>query len=156
MSRYLQVAFNLPVQQTFTYLDLDDGATVSGVRVVAPFGKRRVTGFVIGTPRQPPAGVDLRAIGRRVDAQPVFDSALLGLAQWVADTYLCAVGEALAAMIPSGRREILPDEAPGTVERWQDHDLTEEQERALAALTAPDTEHAAGNAQPPRASTCAE
>ena len=150
MPRYLQVAFNLPVQQTFTYLDLDDAATVSGVRVVAPFGKRRVTGFVIGTPRQPPAGVELRAIGRRVDAEPVFDSTLLGLARWVADTYLCSVGEALAAMIPSGRREILPDETAGTVERWQDHDLTEEQERALAALTAPDTEHAAGNAQPPR------
>ena len=150
MSRYLQVAFNLPLQQTFTYLDLDDAATASGVRVVAPFGKRRVTGFVIGTPRQPPAGVELRAIARRVDAQPVFDGALLALARWIADTYLCSVGEALAAMIPSGRREILPDAAAGTVERWRDHALTEEQERAVAALTAPGAEDAGGAAQPPR------
>ena len=150
MSRYLQVAFNLPLQQTFTYLDLDDAATTRGVRVVAPFGKRRVTGFVVGTPRQPPAGVELRAIARRVDAQPVFDGALLGLARWVADTYLCSVGEALAAMIPSGRREILPDAAAGTVERWRDHALTDEQEHAVAALTAPGPEDGAGGAPPPR------
>ena len=149
MPRYLQVAFNLPVQQTFTYLDLDDAGTPSGVRVVAPFGKRRVTGFVIGAPRRPPAGVELRAIARRVDAQPVFDEALLGLARWVADTYLCSVGEALAAMIPSGRREILPDDAPGTVERWRDHALTDEQERAVAALTAP-APRQSGGARPLR------
>ena len=148
--RYLQVAFNLPLQRTFTYLDLDDASTPPGVRVVAPFGRRRVTGFVIGTPRQPPAGVELRAIARRVDAQPVFDGALLDLARWVADTYLCSVGEALAAMIPSGRREILPDDAPGSVERWRDHALTEEQERAVAALTAPRAQDAAAGAQPPR------
>ena len=147
MPRYLQVAFNLPMQQTFTYLDLDDAATKSGVRVVAPFGRRRVTGFVIGTPRRAPAGVELRAIGRRVDAQPVFDGALLELARWVADTYLCSVGEALAAMIPSGRREILPDDTPGTVERWRDHTLTDEQEHAVAELTAPRPDHAAGGAQ---------
>ena len=146
MPRYLQVAFNLPLQQTFTYLDLDDGeATEGGVRVVAPFGRRRVTGFVIGIPRRAPAGVDLRAIARRVDAQPVFDGALLKLARWVADTYLCSVGEALAAMIPSGRREILPDDAAaGTVERWRDHTLTEEQERAVAALTAAGGGNASG------------
>ena len=150
MPRYLQVAFNLPLQQTFTYLDLDDANTPSGVRVVAPFGKRRVTGFVIGAPRRPPAGVELRAIARRVDAQPVFDEALLELARWVADTYLCSVGEALAAMIPSGRREILPDDAPGTVERWRDHALTDEQEHAVTALTAGAPSPTAGRARPLR------
>ena len=83
VSRYLQVAFNLPLQQTFTYLDLDDAATRPGVRVVAPFGRRRVTGFVIGAPRRAPPDVTLRAIARRVDEQPVFDRALLELARWV-------------------------------------------------------------------------
>ena len=133
--RYLQIAFNLPLRQTFTYLDLDDVATQPGVRVVAPFGRRRVTGFVIGRPRQAPPDVTLRAIARQVDKEPVFDRALLELARWVADTYLCSVGEALAAMVPSGRRETLPDDLAGTVEQWREHVLTDEQERALAALT---------------------
>ena len=148
--RYLQVAFNLPLQQTFTYLDLDDAATLSGMRVVAPFGKRRVTGFVIGHPLRPPAGVELRAITRRVDAQPVFDGALLRLAKWVADTYLCSLGEALAAMIPSGRREILPDAEDGSVEHWVEHTLTAEQERAVEARAAPDSPAGAGGADAPR------
>ncbi len=135
MPRYLQIAFNLPLQQTFTYLDLDDTATPPGVRVVAPFGRRRVTGFVIGSPRRAPPDVTLRAIARRVDKEPVFDHALLELARWIADTYLCSVGEALGAMIPSGRRETLPDDVPGTVERWREHVLTGEQQRAVAELT---------------------
>ena len=136
MPRYLEVAFNLPLPQHFTYLDLEDAATELGVRVVAPFGRRRVTGFVVGVTRQAPRDVELRAIGRRVDAQPVFDTALLELARWVADTYLCSLGEALAAMIPGGRRETLPDDFAADVESWHDHVLTEEQQRAVAALTA--------------------
>ena len=135
MPRYLEVAFNLPLQQHFTYLDLEDGATEPGVRVVAPFGRRRVTGFVVGVPRRAPPGVELRAIGRRVDAQPVFDGALLKLARWVADTYLCSLGEALAAMIPGGRREMLSDDVDSEVKIWRDHVLTGEQQRAVVALT---------------------
>ena len=38
-------------------------------------------------------------------------------------------------MIPAGRRESLPDDLPGTVDRWREHVLTDEQERAVAALT---------------------
>jgi len=134
--RYLEVTFNLPLRQHFTYLDLEDAATEPGVRVVAPLGRRRVTGFVVGIPRRAPQGVGLRPIGRRVDARPVFDGALLELARWVADTYLCSLGEALAAMIPGGRRETLHDDFGTRVERWRDHVLTDEQQRAVAALTA--------------------
>ena len=136
MPRLLEVAFNLPLRQCFTYLDLDDGPTEFGVRVVAPFGRRRMTGFVVGVTQRAPAGVELRCIARRVDQQPVFDAALLELARWVADTYLCALGEALAAMIPTGRRETLPDDFAADVESWRDHLLTEEQQHAVAALTA--------------------
>ena len=136
MPRYLEVAFNLPLRRQFTYLDLEDAGTEFGVRVVAPFGRRRVTGFVVGVPRRAPPGVELRAIGRRVDAQPVFDAALLELARWVADSYLCSLGEALAAMIPGGRRETLSDDFAGGEQRREGYELTAEQRRAVAALTA--------------------
>ena len=136
MPRYLEVAFNLPLRQHFTYLDLPDAGTTFGVRVVAPFGRRRVTGFVVGVPRRAPPGVELRAIGRRVDTRPVFDAALLELARWVADSYLCSLGEALAAMIPSGRRETLSDDFAGDAPPRGVYTLTGEQRRAVAALTA--------------------
>ena len=150
MPRYLEVAFNLPLLQHFTYLDLEDAATEPGVRVVAPLGRRRVTGFVVGVPPRAPQGVELRPIGRRVDAQPVFDGALLELARWVADMYLCSLGEALAAMIPGGRREALHDDFDSGVESWRDHPLTGEQRRAVAALTASLATAAAGAARPRR------
>ena len=157
MPRYLEVAFNLPLRQHFTYLDLADAATELGVRVVAPFGRRRVTGFVVGVSLRAPPDVELRAIGRRVDAQPVFDAALLELARWVADTYLCSLGEALAAMIPGGRRETLSDDFDLDPERWRTYELTAEQRRAVAALTAhldaaaPGSDAPAAPEQPPAA-----
>jgi primosomal protein N' (replication factor Y) len=55
----------------------------------------------------PPEGVDpgtIKAVRRVVDKEPVFDADNIALAGWMAGYYLCGIGEALAAMIPSGRR----------------------------------------------------
>ena len=48
--KYAQVVFPLPFRNAFTYL-IPDEFTESvkvGVRVVVPFGKRVLTGFVVG------------------------------------------------------------------------------------------------------------
>jgi primosomal protein N' (replication factor Y) len=72
-----------------------------------------------------------------VDGEAVFDAEDIALAEWMAAYYLCGRGQALAAMIPSGRRAdsfpSLPDEddiAPAPL------DLSEEQSLALNAITA--------------------
>ena len=141
MPRYLEVAFNVPVDKPFTYQDVDTDpdaesvATPFGARVVAQFGRRKLTGFVVGIPDAPPPGVELRSIARRIDDTALFDEPFLELARWLATTYLCSVGEALSAMLPSGRREVGLDDIGAEVARWQDHQLTEEQLAAVAAIT---------------------
>lgn len=143
---FLELVFNLPVFQSFTYRvpAVAEGksppafASYVGRRASVNFGSRRLVGFVIserealgdGCPFDESA---VKPILRVVDGEPIFSAAEIALARWIASFYLCAEGEALSAMLPSGKREVdaeLPefgeDEFPeGRV------DLSDEQEKAI-------------------------
>ncbi|TVQ96611.1 MAG: primosomal protein N', partial [Spirochaetaceae bacterium] len=139
---YLEVAFNIPVGDSFTYrAPANSDALVAqgalGLRVVAPFGRRSLAGFVVGSHRSPPAGVAIKEITRFIDTEPLFDARYLELARWVSRLYLCSLGEALAAMLPGGRRETEPPALPveeavsaGALQ------LSDEQRSAVDALCA--------------------
>jgi primosomal protein N' (replication factor Y) len=111
MSRFLKVAFNVPLPEAFTYLNLEgsgkkDSPASLGRRVAAPFGRRELVGFVVGELDEPDLPeASLKRITRVVDAEPLFDGRSVELARWLAGMYFCGIGEALAAMLPSGRRE---------------------------------------------------
>ena len=133
-SPYIEVAFNLPLPGSFTYVPLPDKPSPVGSRVVAPFGRRSLAGFVTGTRDSPPPGVQrIRQITRVVNDEPLFDADYLTLADWIRRMYFSSLGETLAAMIPGGRRETdvpglgATDEAP-SVERLT---LSDEQSGAL-------------------------
>lgn len=133
MTRFVDLAFKLPIDKRFTYRVPDGGAAPVGARATAPFGGRTLTGFIVAAVDRPPPGVAPRALSRIVDGDPVVDGGLLGLARWVADTYLCSLGEALAAIVPGGRRQSLPpDAAPPAVAG--SHTLTPAQRRALDGI----------------------
>jgi primosomal protein N' (replication factor Y) len=138
---YLDLVFDVPLQQRFTYAQDDKGEAAVGKRVMAPFGRREVLGYVIGTLESPPEGVApeaIKKIRRVVDKEPIFGPNEIELALWMASYYLCGTGEALATMIPSGRRETSPegflDEEVQIAE--QALDLSEEQKRALQTILA--------------------
>lgn len=106
--QYAQIVFNLPLRSSFTYDISDfDGCSV-GMRVSAPFGRRNLTGYVIEVHDRIPEGFEVKAIKRLVDKQPVFGIQQIELAAWMSSLYLCSHGEALALMIPGGRREVEP------------------------------------------------
>ncbi|TVQ37911.1 MAG: primosomal protein N' [Spirochaetaceae bacterium] len=138
MSEYIDLAFNLPLGGSFTYLAPARQCAV-GCRVVAPFGRRSLAGFVVGQRRHPPRVlVDpdaIKPITRIIDAEPLFDERYLDLARWVAKLYLCSLGEALAAMLPGGRRD---SELPALpAEELVDSaalDLSDEQIEAVQAI----------------------
>ncbi|MDR0761120.1 MAG: primosomal protein N' [Treponema sp.] len=138
---YLDLVFDIPVNQTFTYRKDPKAEAAPGKRVMAPFGKREVMGYVIGGRESPPEGIapsNIKAVRRVVDKEPVFDEEDLALARWVSGYYLCGLGEALAAMIPSGRRASAFAAFPDDVEEMTGKalELSDEQRRALEALTA--------------------
>ncbi len=139
MSRYIELVFNLPLNSRFTYTMSDHMPTPElGSRVMAPFGRRKLPGFVVGFPSAAPVGLkQLRDIERVIDATPLFDDTFLELAIWVSEMYHCSLGEALSAMTPTGRSEreapgLGPDEEAYHVVPDQ---LSADQAKALEAVT---------------------
>jgi primosomal protein N' (replication factor Y) len=153
MAPYADLIFDLPVAQVFTYQKDNEGLAVPGKRVMAPFGSRDLTGYVIGESDTLPPGLDaqkLKQIRRVVDKEVLFGKDEIDLSLWIAGYYLCGQGEALAAMIPSGRRIItneLLDEGEDFSET--NPELSEEQDKALnAILKAPEGAEAEGGGRP--------
>jgi len=106
VNTYLDIIFDLPLEQSYSYRCDEKGEAVPGKRVMVPFGKREILGYVVGGGEEAPAVAPekIKAVRRVVDKEPIFDEADIALANWMASYYLCGPGEALAAMIPSGRR----------------------------------------------------
>ncbi|TVQ27972.1 MAG: primosomal protein N' [Spirochaetaceae bacterium] len=141
MDRLVEVAFNVPVDRTFTYLSAEGAERLPiGSRVVAPFGRRSIAGFVVGYPDAAPDGVVLKTITRSANELPLFDAGFLELARWVKRMYYCSLGETLAAMIPGGRREVsLPSIADDVAASQTELELSAEQASALEAVFASPT-----------------
>ncbi len=140
---YLEIAFAVPLDRTFHYdLPMDESLPESwiGRRVLAPFGKTKTqVGFVVGWTDQKPS-FPTKSILKALDETPFITPSLLKLARWVADTYLCSMGEALAAVAPPALAapkrfsSVQPKPLPG--EKAELFRLTSEQSRAVEPLLA--------------------
>ena len=101
---YLEIAFNLPPRNTYTYRC--DKIVPLGCRVKTILGYRKLIGWVVGYPEEVPDGItNIRHIESRVDEQPLFNQSQLEVARWMSDLCICSLGEALSAMLPGAKRE---------------------------------------------------
>lgn len=136
---YLETVLNVPVPGTFTY-STDNPDITTGMRVEVPFGRRKMTAFVIAVSDTLPEAAaafcsagKIKPINRVIDKDPVFTDELVELSAWVSRYYLCTQGESLSAMIPSGRRgtdagtSFFEDDETS----YSKHTLSEEQETAI-------------------------
>ena len=100
---YIEVAIALPVYQTFTYSTPEPFLDIiaAGKRVLAPFGRRRVTGYVFG-PGRHLGNKALKPILDVLDEQPLFPSAMVPFFRWIADYYKYPVGEVVKNALPGG------------------------------------------------------
>lgn len=113
---YAELVFPLPFRKTFTYKvpeELEPFA-VKGVRAVAPFGKRTLTGFIFSTSQKTLVKEKLKSISDILDEVPIVDDTGLKFYNWIADYYLSSLGEALRLAVPHGsevesKRKIISD-----------------------------------------------
>jgi primosomal protein N' (replication factor Y) len=114
---FVEIVFPLPFRKSFTYSvskELQEFAKV-GVRAVAPFGKRTLTGFIINVPISVSLKKDeIKAITDILDDKPIFTSKTLKFYNWLSEYYLCSLGEALKLLVPQGtdvetKRKIVVD-----------------------------------------------
>ncbi len=104
MSTYARVAVPRPLDRTFVYRIPQslEGDVEPGCRVVVPFGRRELTGWVDEVSSDPgrlPAKV--REILDAPDAEPVLDAPLLELCRWVARYYTAPLGLTFRAALPA-------------------------------------------------------
>ncbi|MBT3515651.1 MAG: primosomal protein N' [Nitrospina sp.] len=98
------VVFNLPVKDAFTY-EIPfhfNGIVKKGMRVFVPFGRRRLTGYVVDISHHNEKNITLKAIEEVPDTEPVISKELLSLTRWIADYYHSSWGEAIKAALPAG------------------------------------------------------
>src|SRR5205085_95880 len=106
---YCHVAVPAPLDGPFLYSipERMKEHVALGMRAIVPFGNRLVTGVVTALLDAPDAeaqrkGVEVRAIDRVIDREPVLDDDLLRLGRWIADYYHSPEGEVYRAMLPLG------------------------------------------------------
>ena len=114
---FVEVVFPLPFRKAFTYTvpkELQEFSKV-GVRAVAPFGKRTLTGFIINIPSTISLKKDeVKPITDILDDKPIFTNKTLKFYEWISEYYLCSLGEALKLLVPQGtdvetKRKIIVD-----------------------------------------------
>jgi primosomal protein N' (replication factor Y) len=102
---FAEIHFALPLSRGYTYHvpeSLDELAQ-AGCRALVPLGKRVATGFIVRrTDKIDFSPEKLREVLDVLDESPLFDASRLELAQWIADYYLCGLGEVLKTMLPPG------------------------------------------------------
>ncbi len=96
------VVFPMPRGGPYTYLAPEghEQPLLPGIRVVAPFGRRILTGIVVEANVTPPKGIRLKRLKAIIDDHPLVPQELLDLARWISRYYFCDFGEAIRAVVP--------------------------------------------------------
>ncbi|MEN8257983.1 MAG: primosomal protein N' [Thermodesulfobacteriota bacterium] len=99
---YLVVAVAAPLFETLTYAPIGSATPAVGVRVLVPLGRRRITGYVLGTTPEVETEYTIRPILDILDKEPLFGPDMVPFFKWVADYYQYPIGEVIKTALPGG------------------------------------------------------
>src|SRR5438067_2520892 len=95
---YADIAVCLPLVRTFIY-KLNGEAEI-GCRVIVPFRKREVEGFVVRLRKEAPRELEVHEIQSVIDAASLVRPDIFELCRWIAEYYVSPFGEVLKAALP--------------------------------------------------------
>lgn len=100
---YADVIFNLRIDKSFTYKIPNKIALAvqSGQRVLAPFGKRELTGIIVHLTDSKPT-IECKDIIDVLDEKPLLNQEMLRFTQWVSQYYLSSWGSTCQLALPKG------------------------------------------------------
>ncbi len=103
MPQFAETLLPLAIPGTYTYR-VPEGMRLSiGMRVLVPFGRKKIfTAIVTSLHDREPKGYDVKEILGPLDGKPILRHPQLDFWQWIADYYLCSMGEVYKAAVPSG------------------------------------------------------
>lgn len=102
---FAEVILPLPLYSTFTYSVPEEmeAEVQVGVRVIIQFGKKKFfTGIIESFHSQKPSGYEVKPIVCVLDKSPIIKYPQLNFWKWIAEYYLCSLGEVFKAALPTG------------------------------------------------------
>jgi primosomal protein N' (replication factor Y) len=135
---FVDVILPIPIPKLFTYripFELNEIVQV-GSRAIVQFGNKKVLTAVIAKIHQtPPQHYQAKYILELLDTEPLVTQKQLDLFAWMADYYLCTIGEVMNIALPSGLKissqsmiELNPNSNP------EEFELTEKEAKLLGIL----------------------
>ncbi|MCC8410160.1 primosomal protein N' [Mucilaginibacter sp. UR6-1] len=101
---FVEVILPLAIAKNYTYrvpFEMNNAVAI-GKRVVVQFGKSKLyTAIVAGIGTQAPEKYEAKYLLEVLDDQPIVTAYQLQLWQWIAEYYMCNVGEVMNAALPS-------------------------------------------------------
>ncbi|MCC9166109.1 replication restart helicase PriA [Pontibacter harenae] len=101
---FADVILPLPLPKLYTYripFEMNDDVSV-GVRVIVQFGAKRVLSCIVADIHEnAPADYQAKYILDVLDDKPIVTTPQLKLFKWIADYYMCTIGEVINAALPS-------------------------------------------------------
>ncbi|MCB0398515.1 MAG: primosomal protein N' [Winogradskyella sp.] len=104
MTYFLDVILPIPLQKAFTYHITEAEAQFlkTGMRVAVPFGKSKIyTALAYTIHNNPPLAYEAKTIHQILDEDPIVTNLQLKHWEWVANYYMCSLGEVMRAAMPN-------------------------------------------------------
>ena len=104
MHFFVNVILPIPLEKLFTYQisEAESHFLVQGMRVAVPFGKSKIyTALVHEVHNIAPTVYEAKEIHQILDEKPIITQNQLKHWFWIADYYMCSVGEVFRAAVPS-------------------------------------------------------
>ena len=137
---FANVLIPVPIPKSFTYRipkNLEPSVVV-GARVVVQFGRKKIlTGVVADLHEDPPKAYEAKYILEVLDDIPAMNGLQIRLLHWIAEYYMCTIGEVLNAALPSGLKlssqsniQLHPDFKPDN----ENYEYSEKEAQILSVL----------------------
>ncbi len=102
---YAEVILPLPLYSTYTYsIPAEMSGDVGiGSRVLVQFGPRKFyTGIVAALTPERKMDFEIKPVSALLDPNPIVNRIQLKLWEWIAEYYLCSIGDVFKAAVPTG------------------------------------------------------
>ncbi|WP_426492854.1 replication restart helicase PriA [Hymenobacter sp. 102] len=138
---FADVILPLPLPKLYTYrvpFELNDHVVVGG-RVIVQFGAKKTLSCIVAAVHEnPPKEYQAKYILEFIDDAPVVTQPQLKLFRWMADYYLCTLGEVINAALPSALK--LSSESrvqlhPSFEAETNPYPLSEQEQKVVDALS---------------------
>ena len=100
---YIDVILPLPLKQKFTYQVGDEhvSSLEVGVRVAVPFGRSKIYAGLVDAIHNSKPEYEVKFVIDVLDQFPIASSTHISFWQWIADYYMCSLGEVMNSALPS-------------------------------------------------------